>query len=130
MSKRTPAERFFEKVDASGDCWEWTASLDDHGYGRFSLGRGKVTKAHKALWEMLHGPVPDGLELDHLCRNPKCVRPDHVEPVTHRENVMRGLVHRRFCVKGHDTYRVGRSSSRRCRECLREYDRQRGSRRG
>ena len=125
MSETIEWTRFWEKVDKSGDCWEWTASLDDGGYGRFWLGapERRVTKAHKAVWERENGPVPDDLELDHLCHNRKCVRLDHLEPVTHKINVMRGRTPQRFCVNGHDTYAVGRAG-RHCRECTRVWARQ------
>jgi len=105
-------KRLIAKVEFGPGCWEWTGSLSDYGYGRIRRGHGRKGNmgAHVAMWEFINGAVPPGLELDHLCRNPKCVRPDHLEPVTH--------------------YQVGRSSSRRCRECLREYDRKRGAKRG
>jgi len=86
----TPEERFWAKVDASGDCWEWTASKHKDGYGLFRPHSNEtMTRAHQFAWTTLVGPVPEGLELDHLCRNPACVNPDHLEPVTHRENMRR-----------------------------------------
>lgn len=85
---RTVEERWWEKVAITEGCWLWTASLDGNGYGRFHDGE-RDTKAHRSGYEMLVGPVPDGLELDHLCRVRACVRPDHLEPVTHAENVRR-----------------------------------------
>jgi hypothetical protein len=97
--------RFWPKVDAEGDCWVWIGGRYPLGYGCFYLagsrdGRG----AHRVLWEHLVGPIPSGLELDHLCRNPPCVNPDHLEPVTHKENLRRGAPrHRRrySCKRGH-----------------------------
>jgi hypothetical protein len=85
------------------------------------------------LWEHLVGPVPDGLELDHLCRNPGCVNPDHLEPVTHKENMLRGFnpsatnARKTHCHKGHffdaeNTY-IATTGARRCRTCLRELQR-------
>ena len=102
MAKRNVSERFFEKVDASGDCWEWTASFGRDGYGQFGVD-GKVVKAHRWVWEHLVGPIPNGLEIDHLCRKPRCVNPDHLEPVTHAENMRRGFGNRRktHCPQGH-----------------------------
>lgn len=90
---RPIAERFWEKVDL-GLCWEWTAFRDVNGYGRFGVGSrtagtARVMQAHRWAWEHLVGPVPPGLELDHLCGNKGCVNPDHLEPVAHDENMRR-----------------------------------------
>ena len=84
-------KRFWEKVDrgAANGCWNWTASLKSRGYGRFYL-NGKYHLAHRISYETLCGDVPDGLQLDHLCRNRSCVNPTHLEPVTCRENLLRG----------------------------------------
>ena len=95
---RLPA-RFWAKVNQNGPvpahrpdlgpCWQWTAALDREGYGRFHwLGQNGL--AHRIAYEMLIGPMPAGLEPDHLCRNRACVNPLHIEPVTHRENTLRG----------------------------------------
>jgi hypothetical protein len=72
-----------------GPCWLWTGYRYPLGYGKFSVG---TEQGYAHIWSFrLHiGPVPDGKELDHLCRNPSCVNPNHLEPVTHRENVLRG----------------------------------------
>ena len=67
-------------------CHFWLGKKDALGYGRL----GSRQLAYRVSWERANGPVPDGLELDHLCRNPSCVRPDHLEPVTHGENLRRG----------------------------------------
>lgn len=74
------AERFWPKVDKSGECWVWTASRDRTGYGKFGRGGGKRgwTKASRVSWEIHFGPVPDGLWVLHRCDNPPCVRPDHL----------------------------------------------------
>lgn len=83
-------ERFWPKVDRRGpdECWPWLATLDRYGYGTFHDGR-RLTGAHRMAYELLRGPIPDGLELDHLCRTRGCVNPAHLEAVTHRENMGR-----------------------------------------
>lgn len=81
-------ERFWSKVDKSGDCWLWTAGCFDSGYGAFQVS-GKCVRAHKFSYELARGPVPVGRQLDHLCRNVRCVRPDHLEAVTARVDVLR-----------------------------------------
>lgn len=117
-------------------CWEASGSQDGRGYPQISDG-GRPRKTHIVLWEALHGPVPDGLELDHLCRNPRCLRPDHLEPVTHLENVRRGdggkhSSAKTHCPRGHEytlanTY-VNPKGSRVCRAC-RPYHEERYKRR-
>ena len=87
-------KRFREKFTITEGCWVWTACRDDDGYGRFGMGRKdkpRVQRAHRYAFKLAYPDVDiEGLSLDHLCRNPSCVRPDHLEPVTHRENVLRG----------------------------------------
>lgn len=77
-------------VEDESGCWIWQRSYRG-AYGQWGSRRDGGTRlAHRALYEHLVGPVPDGYDLDHLCRNPACVNPDHLEPVTHRENMRRG----------------------------------------
>jgi len=71
------------------ECWEWNGSLADHGYGRIRR-ENKWYRAHRMVYESVKGKIPDGLQLDHLCRNPACVNPDHLEPVTNAINTRRG----------------------------------------
>lgn len=129
----TFAERVFTNVDASGDCWEWTGTLDDAGYGILGRGRrgsGNIP-AHCAVYQLLVGPIPDGMHYDHLCRNHACVNPDHGEIVTPEENKRRGYgiarlhAQRTHCGKGHplDGMTGGRGSARKhryCKTCKRE----------
>lgn len=82
-------DRFWAKVDARGICWLWTAGqvgVEGRKYGRFGITAKDKRLAHVYAWQILVGPVPEGLQLDHLCRVPLCVNPDHLEPVTPREN--------------------------------------------
>ena len=90
--KRRPIMgRFWEKVTQTSNCWIWTSTVDRHGYGRFYTGGSpRIIGAHQFAYQILIGPVPQNLELDHLCRNPLCVNPWHLEAVTHKENLQRG----------------------------------------
>lgn len=83
-------ERFWSKVEKSSGCWAWTGHKNRNGYG-WTLGpKGKGESAHRIAYELLVGPIPEGLQIDHLCRNRACVNPDHLEPVTQRVNWQRG----------------------------------------
>jgi hypothetical protein len=89
--KQLKTERYLEEDHGyETPCWIWQLSLDRAGYGRMRSYQHKSIRAHKVMWEKRNGPVPDGLHLDHLCRVPPCVNPDHLEPVTNRENILRG----------------------------------------
>lgn len=117
-------ERFWEKVDKTEDCWVWTACKNRDGYGGFRLD-GKTVGAHILSFKYAYGPYDERLELDHTCRNRACIRPDHLELVTHRENVMRGGVAERqsHCKRDHllaESARERRDGSGRyCVECRR-----------
>lgn len=108
-------------------CWEWTRARDNNGYGIITLNM-KQVRLHRLVWELVHGPIPEGLTIDHLCRCKPCCRPDHLEPVTMAENLRRGnsLLERGECKKGHpirsseDTVLVKTRGVLNCKACLRE----------
>lgn len=108
--KKTPEDRFWEKVQKTETCWNWKGAADQKGYGRFGIKQGLIVLAHRFSYELLVGPIPVGLTLDHLCRNPSCVNPAHLEPVTLSENLRRSTFHEKakewqagitHCPKGH-----------------------------
>jgi hypothetical protein len=121
-----------EKLLRTEDCWQWKAATNAHGYGVVRY-EGRNHLAHRLIYEILVGPILDGLELDHLCRNRGCVRPDHLEPVSRRENQLRGFAfsginsRKTHCPKGHpytpeNIYqRPGGDPRRYCRRCIAEY---------
>lgn len=141
--KTKPAEmRFWQKVCLGEGCWEWLASRYPEGYGVFRIGSRldgsyRTIPAHRFAYELLRGAIPDGFHLDHLCRNPGCVNPWHLEVVTGEENMQRGLSlqkkmgtyvnaqsRKTHCPQGHsyderNTY-VNRQGKRECRTCHRE----------
>lgn len=121
-------KRFWAKVDKRGDddCWWWQGATNE-GYGRFFDGKGSKA-AHRWAYENIVGPIPDGLVIDHLCRNRGCVNPAHMEPVTDRENILRGegrgakQARQTRCKRGHplegDNLYNRPDGSRQCRACL------------
>lgn len=119
-------------VDSATGCWKWHGADGRGGYGIFKLGP-KLQMAHRVAFEYLRGPIPEGLQLDHLCRNPACVNPDHLEIVTPKENIRRGTIaeaaKRRgaevtHCPKGHpysgENLYVKPNGRRECRQCVRD----------
>lgn len=119
---KTFTERFAEFVDVTDSCWIWTGSVTDRGYGS-SKRDGRTVAAHRWVYEEMRGPIADGMTLDHLCRNKRCVNPDHLEPVTRGENVRRHTRLTTTCPAGHDytpeNTRIN-DGKRRCRACQRE----------
>lgn len=145
MSRTTAIERFLAKVDTNGPmplvrgvhgrCHLWTGGDDGtHGYGRFWLD-GRMVGAHRAAHELFVGPIPDGHDIDHRCRNVQCVRRSHLRPLVHRDNVLVSTNHaalraaQTHCHRGHpfddaNTYRAP-NGTRKCRTCNREQARNR-----
>lgn len=130
-------DRFWAKVQIDGaGCWRWSGATDGKGYGKIGnkMVRNSPMFAHRVAYEALVGPIPDGLVMDHLCRVCCCVNPVHLEPVTQRENLLRGIGHaavnasKAACHRGHEftdenTYKyIGSDKTwhRRCRACQRE----------
>jgi hypothetical protein len=81
----TLGERFWKRVDRTGDCWEWQGQLSEKGYGQLQV-QGKQKRAHRVSWELSNGPIPDGMVIMHRCDNPKCVRPEHLSVGTVADN--------------------------------------------
>ena len=117
--------RFWEKVDKSGECWVWTSAFNNKGYGVFNAG-GRVRYAHRISVVLSGREIPEGLVLDHLCRRPLCVNPEHLEVVTQRVNMERSIsATKTICKNGHpfsdeNTYRRKDNNGRMCRSCHRE----------
>lgn len=126
------ADRVFAKVNREGadGCWLWTGSTSS-GYGQI-MDNYRNLRVHRVVYELTRGPIPVGLQLDHLCRVRHCVNPDHLEPVTNRENAIRGvmpqqtrarMLARTHCKRGHpfvgDNLHITPAGARECRACKR-----------
>lgn len=113
--------RFWDKLTVNSyDCWIWTAFNNNSGYGVYKWERSSLL-AHRVAYSVLIGDIPKGLDLDHLCRVRNCVNPNHLEPVTHAENMHRGSrASKSHCPAGHPYFgdNLYRHDGRRhCKEC-------------
>ena len=131
--RSSAAHRWWRNIEvgAEGGCWNWTAGRTPQGYGNVRH-LGRHVYAHRFAYEQIVGAIPAGLQIDHLCRNPSCVNPDHLEPVTNRENARRGLkAQRTHCKNGHpfDDRTIIYRGYRRCRTCRDYWNAARYSRR-
>lgn len=133
-SPTTPTDRFWNLTREAHGCIIWVGHTTKRGYGRFYTG-GAVYSAHRWVWEQKNGPVPDGMQLDHFfCDTPRCVNPEHVRPVSPRENTLRSnsraAINRSktHCNYGHELARdnlyINKSGGRVCRECQRRLNRE------
>jgi hypothetical protein len=126
--RTTDEQRFWRFVEKTASCWEWRGARNPEGYGQFHR-RNKQVRAHRFAYELLVGPIPEGLVIDHLCRNHGCVNPAHLEAVTVHENMVRGEgpaadnETRSHCTNGHEFTTENTYSwkgYRHCRACARE----------
>lgn len=129
--KTKEVKSFWSKVETPrtwGECWEWTAAKRSDGYGAFRSG-GKLTGAHRLAYEQVIGKIPIGKQIDHLCRNRVCVNPYHLQPVTQKENILRGespsakQARQTHCKHGHplsgDNISIVRNGrGRNCKTCM------------
>lgn len=125
---RSAIERLHARLrPADGGCLVWTGALDRKGYARIAIGGQRNAMGHRIAYEAAKGPIPGGLTLDHLCRNPACCNPDHLEPVTSAENNARAAHHRSLrteCKNGHPytpaSTQISPGGVKFCRICRRE----------
>jgi nitrate/TMAO reductase-like tetraheme cytochrome c subunit len=117
-------DNFYDKVDKTDTCWNWFGSTNEKGYGLFRF-NGKTSKAHRVSYILANGSIDPHLVIDHLCKNKKCVNPDHLDLVTQKENVIRGLAGKvnnpqsikTHCPNGHEYSRIDKNGYRLCGKC-------------
>lgn len=123
---RSVAFQVQRKIAVTGSgCWEWQGTKDRQGYGKLRVMGARSTMAHRAAYEAFVAPIPDGMEIDHLCRNTSCVNPAHLEPVTSQENSRRYARTITACRRASHPYTaentlIDGAGRRRCRTCMRE----------
>jgi len=125
-------DRFWAKVDKIGPCWLWTGATQKSGYGGINIA-GRRHLVHRVAYEFVIGPIPDGLEIDHTCGTRNCVNPEHLEVVSHAENMRRGYwTTKTHCRNGHeftpDNTKIEVGGYRRCLTCRRATDARRRAR--
>jgi hypothetical protein len=122
-------ELFWSQVEKTETCWLWTGQLDISGYGVENV-NGRLLKTHRIAYELLVGAIPEGLTLDHVkdrgCQNRSCCNPGHLEPVTNKVNILRGVslaannARKTHCHKGHELEGLNNRGQRFCKVCARE----------
>lgn len=123
-------DRFFQRVqvDSESACWIWLGAKTPRGYGKMSIGGGRLEYTHRVSYLLFFADIPDGLQLDHLCSNPPCCNPEHLEPVTSAANILRGVspsannARKTHCPHGHlydlSNTKFGKSGQRYCEACM------------
>jgi hypothetical protein len=126
-------KRFFKKVNKTSGCWIWIGAINNYGYGMVQI-NGSKHSAHRISYEIAKGAIADNLQIDHLCRNRRCINPEHLEAITQKENLLRGETiaaknkSKTHCPKGHPYSKKntimknkgGGYRSRQCRICRNE----------
>ena len=108
---------FWNRVNKTEGCWLWSSFRDPNGYGR-TYWKGRYQYTHRIAYELSVGPIPEGLDIDHLCRVPACCNPAHLEPVTHAENMARGAhAMKTHCKSGHEFTEANTRRKRKTRIC-------------
>jgi hypothetical protein len=120
-----PKQRFLKYISKTDSCWFWNGGITGRGYGAFWL-KGRIVSAHRFSYELYRKKIPKGKVIDHVCNNSRCVNPDHLQAITQKENVLRGIgitasnARKSHCPRGHlldGKNNCRRDGSRECRIC-------------